>query len=158
MRVLSEFVQGDTKIVTIQIGKDEEIEIKRKKRSNKANRYMWELLQQMSEVMNLNVIEEYKRRVKELGIFRQWEIDTINVPTFEKMWEDKGVAWFTEKVEEVGNKTIINAYYGSSSYNSKQFSRLLDGVVQDCHSIGIKTLEDLEIEELIKSEYGKNRS
>ena len=95
---------------------------------------------------------------KELGIFRQWEIDTINVPTFEKMWEDKGVAWFTEKVEEVGNKTIINAYYGSSSYNSKQFSRLLDGVVQDCHSIGIKTLEDLEIEELIKSEYGKNRS
>lgn len=158
MRVLSEFVQGDTKIVTIQIGKDEEIEVKRKKRSNKANRYMWELLQQMSEVMNLNVIEEYKRRVKELGIFRQWEIDTINVPTFEKMWEDKGVAWFTEKVEEVGNKTIINAYYGSSSYNSKQFSRLLDGVVQDCHSIGIKTLEDLEIEELIKSEYGKNRS
>ena len=158
MRILSEFVQENSKIITIQIGIDEEIEIKRKKRSNKANRYMWELLQQMSEVMNLNVIEEYKRRVKELGIFRQWEIDTINVPTFEKMWEDKGVAWFTEKVEEVGNKTIINAYYGSSSYNSKQFSRLLDGVVQDCHSIGIKTLEDLEIEELIKSEYGKNRS
>lgn len=158
MRILSEFVQENSKIITIQIGLDEEIEVKRKKRSKNANRYMWELLQQMSEVMNLNVIEEYKRRVKELGIFRQWEIDTINVPTFEKMWEDKGVAWFTEKVEEVGNKTIINAYYGSSSYNSKQFSRLLDGVVQDCHSIGIKTLEDLEIEELIKSEYGKNRS
>lgn len=39
MRILSEFIQEDTKILTIQINKNEEIEIKRKKRSNKANAY-----------------------------------------------------------------------------------------------------------------------
>lgn len=154
MRILSEFIQFDTKILTIQINKDEEVYVKKKKRSKNANAYFWELLQQLCFEMNLDVIQEYKKRVKELGIFKQWEIDTCNVPTFEKLWSDRGIAWFTEIVEEIGNKTIINAYYGSSSYNSKQFSKLLDSLVQDCRSVGIQTLEDIELEELIRSEYG----
>ena len=154
MRILSEFVQEDTKILTIQVNRDEEVYVKKKKRSKNANAYFWEMLQQLCEVMNLDVIKEYRKRVKELGIFRQWSIETKNVPTFIQMWESKGIAWFTEKVEEVGNETIINAYYGSSSYNSTQFSRLLDNLIQDCTAVGIQTLEDIEIEELIRSEYG----
>ena len=149
MRILSEFIQEDTKILTVQINKNEELYVKKKKRSKDQNSYFWELLQQLCFEMNLDVIQEYKKRVKELGIFKQWEIDTINVPTFEKLWSDRGVAWFTEKVEETGNKTIINAYYGSSSYNSKQMSRLLDNLVQDCKEVGIQTLDMLEIERSI---------
>ena len=152
MRILSEFIQEDSKILTVQIGLNEEIEVKRKKRSKNSNSYFWELLQQLCLEMNLDVIQEYKKRVKELGIFKQWELDAINVPTFEKIWQDRGIAWFTEKVEEIGNKTIINAYYGSSSYNSKQMSKLIDNLVQDCKQIGIPTLEDVEIEELIKKD------
>jgi hypothetical protein len=158
MRTLSEFIQGDTKILTVQIGKNEEIEVKRKKRSKNANSYFWELLQKLCEEMNIDVIQEYKKRVKELGIFKQWEISIENVPTFEKLWQDRGIAWFTEKVEEIGNKAIINAYYGSSSYNSRQFSKLLDNLVQDCKLVGIQTLDELEIEELIRREYGENRT
>lgn len=149
MRILSEFIQEDTKILTVQINKNEELYVKKKKRSKDQNSYFWELLQQLCFEMNLDVIQEYKKRVKELGIFKQWEIDTINVPTFEKLWSDRGIAWFTEKVEETGNKTIINAYYGSSSYNSKQMSRLLDNLVQDCKEVGIQTLDMLEIERSI---------
>lgn len=152
MRILSEFIQEDSKILTIQIGLNEEIEVKRKKRSKNSNSYFWELLQQLCLEMNLDVIQEYRKRVKELGIFKQWELDTINVPTFEKIWQDRGIAWFTEKVEEIGNKTIINAYYGSSSYNSKQMSKLIDNLVQDCKQIGIQTLDEIEIEELIKKD------
>lgn len=152
MRILSEFIQEDSKILTIQIGLNEEIEVKRKKRSKNSNSYFWELLQQLCLEMNLDVIQEYRKRVKELGIFKQWELDTINVPTFEKLWQDRGIAWFTEKVEEIGNKTIINAYYGSSSYNSKQMSKLIDNLVQDCKQIGIQTLDEIEIEELIKKD------
>jgi hypothetical protein len=149
MRILSEFIQGDTKIITVQIEKDEELTTKKKKRSKNANAYFWELLNQVCQKMNLDVIKEYQRRVKELGIFRQWEIDNVNVPTFEKMWESKGIAWFTEKVDENGEKTTINAYYGSSSYNSKQMSRLIDNLVQDCKEIGIETLDEMEINSLI---------
>ena len=97
MRILSEFIQGETKIITIQVGINEEVYTKRKKRSKNSNSYFWELLQQLCEQMNIDVIEEYKKRVKELGIFKQWEIETNNVPTFEKLWRDRGIAWFTEK-------------------------------------------------------------
>lgn len=153
MRILSEFIQGDTKIITVQVGINEEVYTKRKKRSKNSNSYFWELLQQLCEELNIDVIEEYKKRVKELGIFQTFELSNENVPTFEYVWNKNGLAWFTEKVEEIGNKTIINAYYGSSSYNSKQMSKLIDNLVQDCRSVGIQTLEDIEIEELIRSEY-----
>lgn len=154
MRILSEFIQEDYKILTIQIGKNEEIEVKKKKRSNNANAYFWKLLQQLCEEMNIDVIQEYRKRVKELGIFRQWEIETKDVPTFIHLWEDRGIAWFTEVVEQYEEKAIINAYYGSSSFSSKQFSKLLENLIQDCKSVGIQTLDDLEIEELMRSEYG----
>ena len=156
MRILSEFIQEDTKILTIQIGLNEEIEVKRKKRSKNSNSYFWELLQKLCFEMNLDVIQEYRKRVKELGICQSFELDTINVPTFVHLWEDRGIAWFVEKVDEKGEKTTLNAYYGSSSYNSKQMSRLIDNLVQDCKSVGIQTLDEIEIEELIRSEYGKN--
>ena len=156
MRILSEFIQGDTKILTIQIGKNEEIEVKRRKRSKNSNALFWEYLQKLCEELNLDVIQEYRKRVKELGIFQTFELDTKNVPTFVHLWEGNGIAWFTEKVQENGNKTLINAYYGSSSYSSKQMSKLIDNLMQDCRSVDIQTPEDLEIEELIRREYGKN--
>ena len=156
MRILSEFVQEDTKILTIQIARNEEVEVKKKKRSKNANAYFWEMLQQLCELMNIDVIQEYRKRIKELGIFRQWEIETRNVPTFVQMWESKGIAWFTEIVEEMPEKTLINAYYGSSSYNSKQMSRLIDNLIQDCKEVGIQTLDELELESLIRSEYVSN--
>lgn len=157
MRILSEFIQEDTKILTIQIRKDEEIEVKKKKRSKNANSYYWELLQKLCFELNLDLIQEYRKRVKELGICQTFELDTKNLATFEHIWNEKGLAWFTEKVQENGDKTVINAYYGSSSYNSKQFSRLLDNLIQDCRSVGIQTLEDIEIEELIRREYDGDR-
>ena len=154
MRILSEFINDNTKIITVEIGKDEEIEVKKKKRSKKANAYYWSLLQELCFELNLDVIQEYKNRVKELGIFQTFVLDTKNLPTFDYLWSNNGIAYFTEKVEENGNKTTINAYYGSSSYNSKQFSRLLDNLIQDCKSVGIQTLDEKEIEELIRREYG----
>lgn len=153
MRILSEFIQEDSKILTIQIGLNEEIEVKRKKRSKNANSYFWELLQKLCFEMNVDLIEEYRKRVKELGICQTFELDNKNLATFEHLWNERGIAWFTEKVEQWANKTIINAYYGSSSYNSKQFSKLLDNLVQDCREVGIQTLDDLEINELIRREY-----
>lgn len=154
MRILSEFIQEDSKILTIQIGLNEEIEVKRKKRSKNSNSYFWELLQKLCFEMNVDLIEEYRKRVKELGICQTFELDNKNLATFEHLWNERGIAWFTEKVEQGANKTIINAYYGSSSYNSKQFSKLLDNLVQDCREVGIQTLDDLEINELIRREYG----
>lgn len=124
----------------------------KEKRSNKANRYFWELLGQLCLEMGLDTIEEYKKRVRQLGVFRYWEIDKDNVATFNKMWSDNGIAWFTDVVDIAENGKIgINAYYGSSSYNTKQMAKLIDGVVQDCKAIGIETESPENIKSLLEN-------
>lgn len=127
----------------------------RKKRSLDANKYFWELLQKVCNYKNINTIEDYKRRVKELGIFKQFKIMAQDVKTFEKIWTERGIAWFCEIVDTdyIGNIEfrIINAYYGSSSYNSKQMSRLIDNLVQDCKAVGIETKPQAEINSLLES-------
>lgn len=132
-----------------------EVKEVKKKRSINANNYFWKLLQELCELQNLDTIEEYKKRVKELGIFRRFRIETRDVKTFKIMWQDKGIAWFCEiaDTEYIGNIEfkIINAYYGSSSFNSKQMSRLIDGVVQDCQAVGIETKPKTEIDSLLRS-------
>lgn len=132
-----------------------EVKEYKKKRSKDANAYFWKLLGEACEATHLNTTQEYKRRVKELGIFRQFRIMTQDVKTFEKVWTDRGIAWFCEIVdtEYIGNAEfkIINAYYGSSSYNTKQMARLIDSLVQDCKAIGIETKPQAEIDSLLKS-------
>lgn len=124
----------------------------KEKRSNQANKYFWELLGQLCLEMGLDTIEEYKKRVRQLGVFRYWEIDKDNVSTFNKMWSDNGIAWFTDVVDIAENGKIgINAYYGSSSYNTKQMAKLIDGVVQDCKAIGIETETPENIKSLLQS-------
>lgn len=132
------------------------IELKkyRKHRSLDANAYFWKLLTELCELVGIDTVEEYKRRVKELGIFRQFKIEKDNIKTFEKMWTAQGIAWFCEVADTtyIGNTEfkIINAYYGSSSYNSKQMARLIDGVVQDCKEYEIETKPRAEIDSLLK--------
>ena len=132
-----------------------EVKEVKKKRSTNANNYFWKLLQELCEVQNLDTIQEYKIRVKELGIFRRFRIEPKDVKTFETMWQDKGIAWFCEiaDTEYLGSVEfkIINAYYGSSSYNSKQMSRLIDNLVQDCQAVGIETKSKAEIDSLLRS-------
>lgn len=126
-----------------------------KKRSTNANNYFWKLLQELCELAEIDTIEEYKRRVKELGIFRRFKIEKVNVKTFEKMWTSQGMAWFCEifDTEIIGDAEfkIINAYYGSSSFNSKQMSRLINDLVEDCKIYGIETKTSAEIKSLLES-------
>ena len=132
------------------------IELKKeyKHRSLDANRYFWKLLNEACDKLGLNEIEEYRRRVKELGIFRQFRIEADNVSTFDTMWSARGIAWFCEifdtlYIDRIEFK-VINAYYGSSSYNTKQMSRLINNLVQDCRAIGIETEPDEKIRKLLE--------
>ena len=67
-----------------------------KKRSLDANRYFWKLLTTYAEEKEIDAIEEYKQRVKRLGIFRVSRVETKDVETYKKSWENWGTAWFCE--------------------------------------------------------------
>lgn len=147
------YTKQQLKLIIDELDDNKEYELKehKPKRSSQSNRYFWKLLGELCFELDLDLIEEYKKRVKELGVFRQWEIERDNLKTFNKMWTEKGIAWFIEIVDIApNNKVVVNAYYGSSSYNSKQMSKLIDDLVQDCQAVGIETKPIEEINSMLK--------
>lgn len=125
-----------------------EIRIKKLKRSKNANAYMWELLQKLAEVYSTSKIDLYKKYVKEYGIFRTITLNPEAVKTFEKIWGEKGIGWFTEILDMRKNEIEVIAYYGTSSYNTKQFYNIVQHIVDDCKEEGIETLTPKEIMEM----------
>lgn len=122
-----------------------EIKKYRKKRSKNANSYMWELIGQLSQETNEATDVIYRRYIKEYGIFRDIEIQPDAQNTLEHVWSAYGLGWFCDVVDNVDDKVTLRLYYGSSSYNSKQMSVVINAVVEDCKALGIETLTPEEL-------------
>lgn len=114
----------------------------REKRSTDANSYLWVLLDELANALGERKENLYLRYVKVCGPFRDFCLAIEEAKTFRTAWEMLGTGWPTEQVDysEDGERLIIRAYYGSSTYNTKQMSRLIDSVVEDCRALGIETL------------------
>ena len=122
-----------------------EIKKYRKKRSKNANSYMWKLIGQLSQETNEAADVIYRRYIKEYGIFKDIIIQPDAQNTLEHVWSAYGLGWFCDVVDNVDDKVTLRLYYGSSSYNSKQMSVLINAVVEDCKALGIETLTPEEL-------------
>lgn len=122
----------------------------KKKRSLNANAYCWVLMGQIADVIGRTKEDVYRDYIKNKGIFRVITLNKEAVPTFIKVWSERGLGWVCE-TSETNKEDLIDviAYYGTSSYNTKQMSNFVDYVVQEARNLGIKTKEDIEIESLI---------
>lgn len=134
---------------------DAEIKQHREKRSLDANNYLWALLDKLSDVLHTTKEELYLQKVREVGIYKDFHLTEDEYKTFKVAWESLGTGWPTEQVDytQDGERLVIRAYYGSSRYNTKQMSRLLDSVVEDCKEQDIETLSERELS-LLKEEWG----
>lgn len=129
-----------------------EIKQIRPKRSLDANAYCFVLLDKLAAVLQTSKEELYKRYVKEIGgVSEVVCVPSKAVDRLAAIWEDKGLGWQTETFpSKVKGCTNMILYYGSSVYDTKQMSRLIDQIVQDCTAIGIETKSDEEIRSLLK--------
>ena len=120
------------------------------KRSLSANAYMWVLVGKLADATGISSTDIYRNTVKQLGISQLIVINAAAVPTFKRVWEQYGLGWFVDDVDEdAGGSVILRAYYGSSTYNRKQMAALIDLVVQDCKQLGIETLTPAELAGLV---------
>lgn len=129
--------------------KDLEITVKkfRKKRSLDCNAYAWVLIDKISEKMRLDKALVYRQAIKNIGGVS--EMVCVKDEAVEKMrqtWESNGLGW---QVDELPSKiprcTNLCLYYGSSTYDSRQMSDLVDILVQDAKALGIETLPPDEL-------------
>lgn len=131
----------------------------RAKRSLNANSYLWQLCTMIADKLSDDGVphtkeEIYRNAVKARGICReQGELPLDFAKTSRTAWEMLGTGWITEQVdfEPDGERVVVRYYYGSSTYNTKQMSRIIDWLVVECQQLGIETKPQAEIDSLLSS-------
>ena len=86
------------------------------------------------------IIFTYKKHIKEAGKYTVLQMEEEVMTEFERIWQKNGLGWFCEKAIDEYGQVVLLAYNGSSSYNTKQMTRLIDSVIQDCKEQQIETM------------------
>lgn len=114
----------------------------RKRRSLDANGYLWVLLDALSSKLGVPKVELYRQLIRDVGGVS--EVVCVQQKAAQKLkegWERNGLGWLTETMpSKIPGCVNVILYYGSSTYDTAQMSRLLHLVVEECKWQGIDTL------------------
>lgn len=125
---------------------------RKRKRSLNANALYWKLADKLAEHLNKPKSEVYREHIKEIGGVS----DTVccieqAVDKFCEGWRSNGLGWQTDVVEsKIEGCMNVIVYYGSSTFDKAQMSRLIDLAIQDCEQFGIPTYSQEEVDRLVK--------
>lgn len=135
--------------------KDKQFTIKeyKPKRSLDANAYCWVLLQKIADKLNSSKEEIYRRIIKQKGTFEIIPIKNEAVDTFINAWQEHGLGWICEVLRDskLDGFTNVIAYYGSSTYDTKQMAYFIDYIVEEAKQLDIETIKPNELESLKNS-------
>lgn len=123
-----------------------EIKEVKNKRSLNANSYLWKLCTEIANAINTTKEEVYLEELKRYG-------QSMLVTTTKDSKPDGYFKYYSFESRRKLNGVIVDfykIYKGSSDYDTKEMSILLDGVVQDAKELDIETLDEIKINEMIK--------
>ncbi len=137
------------------------VEIKefRKRRSLDANAYYWVLAHKIAAAANVEVSTVYREHIKEIGGNNEI-VCVLNkgVDDFCEAWERNGIGWIAERMpSKLEGCTNVMCYFGSSTYDTLQMSRLIGLAIQDCKEYGIEYMSERELGALLAS-WGDDRN
>lgn len=117
----------------------------REKRSLNANNYMWHLVTEIANLLRADKESIYLTMLKRYGQSQIISVlDNVNLSQYIKYYEECGVSSLNDKVFK-----HYKVYKGSSEFDTREMSILLNGVVDEAKELGIQTLEDLELQSII---------
>ena len=125
----------------------------KQKRSLDANDYCWTLIGKIAEKTNVPKEEVYREAIR--GIGGNYDVVCIKEDAADSLrsaWERNGIGWQTEvMLSKLDGCTNVLLYYGSSTYDTEQMSRLIENILQDCKALGIEVKPQEEIDSLLKN-------
>ncbi len=137
------------------------VEIKKwyKKRSLDANSYCWVLCEKIAQEISkdgtvITKEDVYKEAIKNVGAFVSFIVTEVAFDNFKRVWEKQGLGYQVQETTRKDKCVRVNCYYGSSSYDTKEMSRLIDFIVQECKQLNIETLTPERLS-LLKEEWGQ---
>ena len=132
------------------------IEMKKwyKKRSLDANSYCWVICDLIAKELSKNGIttkeEIYRDAILQVGTFEPFIVQEKTFENFKRIWEKQGLGFLVQEVSRKDKCVKVNCYYGSSTYDSKEMSVLIEILVQLAKSLNIETKSKAEIDSLLK--------
>lgn len=149
VRVIAELASY---IDSLQDDKEYTLTVKerKEKRSLTANAYFWVMCDRLAEKLRMSKTDIYRSYVREIG----GNSDIVccidkAVPELCEAWQDRGLGWLAETEEsKLEGCTNIRLYYGSSTYDKSQMSRLIELCKQDCIENDIPTWDEEELQRL----------
>lgn len=130
-----------------------EIKQERKARSLNANAYYWKLCGELSAVLRIPPNEIYRQHIRDVG--GNYEIIRLPqraVRSFSRSWCEGHVGRVVEDMGTDRNSPefrYLRVFYGSSDYDTRQMSRLIELMVADCKAAGVETLTPEEMERMM---------
>lgn len=123
------------------------------KRSINANSYYWALIAKLAPKIPLSTTQLHNRIIRDYGQreFIEGRVVNVVIPDTEDA-EEKALSAETYHIKPTSQ--VINGYRnyvmmrGSSTYDTKEMSILLDGLVEECRQAKIDTMTQEEMEKL----------
>lgn len=121
-----------------------EVKEHKEKRSLNSNSYCWVLITKIADVLRSSKEEVYLQMLKRYGQSELVSVlSDINVNGYFKYYEVAGTSQLNGK-----EFTHYKVYKGSSEYDTREMSVLIDGVVSEAKLLGIETLTPEELERI----------
>lgn len=125
----------------------------RKRRSLDANACLWACLAEMASALRTDNWSMYLYELERYGKYTYILVRPDAVEAVKSQWrETKVVGETTAADPSTGREqTMIQmiCFFGSSTYDSKEFSRLLDGVISDMKDLHLATPMPREVQQMI---------
>ena len=116
------------------------IEKHRAKRSRDANAYMWTLADKIAEKTETTKEDIYREAIRRVGVFKDVAVTTKAAEWLIESWQKNGIGWFAEDFDStLEGCRRVRLYSGTSTYNTKEMSRLIDEIVQEAKDLDIET-------------------
>ena len=120
-----------------------DIREKRKRRSLDANAYAWVLMEKIAAVVGRAKEDIYLDMLERYGVFTHLIVKPAAVDMLMREYR---------LCRDLGEVTVngktgrqIQAYFGSSQYDTAQMSRLIDGITAEARDLGIETATPEEL-------------
>lgn len=126
-----------------------------KKRSLDANAYCWILCDKIAKKLTepeavITKEDVYKNAILDMGTFEAMIVEEKAFDNFKRIWSKQGLGFLVQEVIRKNKCIKVHCYYGSSTYNSKEMSLLIELLIDLAKSLGIETKPKAEIESLLK--------
>lgn len=133
-------------LLSLDMDKVYSVEIKeyKRKRSLNANDYFWSLCGKLGNELRVSKEEMYIELLERYGQFEVASVlSHIDVTHYFKYFKEVGKSKLNGK-----EFTHYRVFKGSSEYDTREMSILIDGVVSECQDLGIETMTPNELERL----------